>query len=390
MHLFLTLLFLLVNAFQVSSTILENGQPRLDPYPGQAPNISLDKSWKSYGPEASEIAYKGRWDSKYVSWWSIPGIKLGFTGDKLALSFGAQTSPGVLVAYRIGGLDWSFSNVTANATYQFVGPGTEFDHIHANSTKAFELRGQYATYEGLSSWGYNFAAGLGDVEYTITAYPGICLVDQQCYGGSARGMTHQWTYASDVGNRAKASYGTHPEKWDFSAHRPADLVVINLGTNDHRDPNNLPGKTFAASYIGLIETVHKTWPEAQVVLMSLWGNFTTTTPISPGENEYKADLQSEYDYAYTYIQHPTYVSEIKAVYEHFRGKGDDYVHYFDTTGILQHNDLAPPDHPTDVGHLKIASHLMQWAKIVLGWELGATGAEVQHDTEYWNNEDRYK
>ncbi|KAI9044492.1 SGNH/GDSL hydrolase family protein [Aspergillus affinis] len=334
MHLFSTLLFLLIHAFQVSSIILENGQPRLDPYPGQALNISLDESWKSYGPEASEIAYKGRWDSKYVSWWSIPGLKFGFTGDKLALSFGAQTSPGVLVAYRIGGLDWSFSNVTANATYQFVGPGTKFNHIHANSTKAFELR--------------------------------------------------------DVGDRATASYGTHPEKWNFNAHRPADLVVINLGTNDHRDPNNLPGETFATSYIDLIEAVHKTWPKAQVVLMSLWGNFTTTTPTTPGENEYKSDLQSEYDYAYTYIQHPTYVSEIKAVYEHFHGKGDDYVHYFDTTGILQHNDLAPPDHPTDVGHLKISSHLMRWTKIMLGWELGAKGPEVQHDTEYWNNEDRYK
>lgn len=80
-------------------------------------------------------------------------------------------------------------------------------------------------------------------------------------------QTHQWKYASDVGDRANATYGTHPEKWDFTAHKPADLVVINLGTNDHRDPNNLPGETFAASYVDLIETVHETWPAADVVLM---------------------------------------------------------------------------------------------------------------------------
>ena len=66
------------------------------------------------------------------------------------------------------------------------------------------------------------------------------------------------------------------------------------------------------------------------------------------------------------------------------------MHYFDTKGILQHNDIAPRDHPTDVGHLKIASHLLQWVKIKLGWELGATGPEVQHDTLYWNNEEAYK
>jgi hypothetical protein len=57
--------------------------------------------------------------------------------------------------------------------------------------------GDYATYEGLSSWAYDFAAGLGNVEYSITvrslphmlptmltgkAYPGICLHDQNCWG----------------------------------------------------------------------------------------------------------------------------------------------------------------------------------------------------------------
>lgn len=67
MHLLPTLTFLLVYAIQAFATILENGNPRVDPYPGQAPNISLDDSWRSYGPNASEIAYKGRWDSNYVS-----------------------------------------------------------------------------------------------------------------------------------------------------------------------------------------------------------------------------------------------------------------------------------------------------------------------------------
>lgn len=50
-----------------SATILDNGQPRRDPYPGQAQRIDLDESWRRYGADAPEIAYKGRWDSKHIS-----------------------------------------------------------------------------------------------------------------------------------------------------------------------------------------------------------------------------------------------------------------------------------------------------------------------------------
>ena len=49
------------------ATILQNGQPREDPYPGQAPLITLDHTWKSYPADAPEIAYKGRWDSHHIS-----------------------------------------------------------------------------------------------------------------------------------------------------------------------------------------------------------------------------------------------------------------------------------------------------------------------------------
>ncbi|KAF7623790.1 hypothetical protein AFLA_007513 [Aspergillus flavus NRRL3357] len=228
--------------------------------------------------------------------------------------------------------------------------------------------GQYATYEGLASWGFNFAAGLGNAEYTITAYPGICLVDKQCYGGDARGMTYQWSRASDVGDRANAAFGDKPEAWNFTAHRVADLVIINLGTNDARTVNNVPSDDYYQSYVKMVENVHGVWPDAQIVLMSLWGNF-----IKSGS---------------TWVQETIYESEVQKVYQHFEKNG--YVHYFDTKGILQHNDISPGGHPTDFGHLKIASHLMQWTKIKLGWEFGATGPEVQHDTTYWNNQDSYK
>lgn len=58
----------------VSATILQNGQVREDPYPGQAANITLDASWRTYDASADEIAYKGRWDSKHISCTTLPVI----------------------------------------------------------------------------------------------------------------------------------------------------------------------------------------------------------------------------------------------------------------------------------------------------------------------------
>jgi len=52
-----------------------------------------------------------------------------------------------------------------------------------------------------------------------------------------------------------------------------------------------------------------------------------------------------------------------------------FVHLFNTTGIMQHNDIGPQWHPTDVGAIKVASHLLQFIKMTFGWELQATGPE---------------
>lgn len=53
--------------FHVAATILQNGQVKDNPYPGQAVPIALDDSWTNYPANAPEIAYKGRWDSSKIS-----------------------------------------------------------------------------------------------------------------------------------------------------------------------------------------------------------------------------------------------------------------------------------------------------------------------------------
>lgn len=111
----------------------------------------------------------------------------------MAISFGNLTTDGVLVGYRIGGLDWTFTNITAGATHLLVRPeypgaaltgpinpwtfelrvtnwayGIQIDAVHvAPGEKLIKIpdfgrrievigdslaSGMYTSYEGLSSW----------------------------------------------------------------------------------------------------------------------------------------------------------------------------------------------------------------------------------------------
>ncbi|KAF9889035.1 hypothetical protein FE257_008012 [Aspergillus nanangensis] len=327
-----------------AATILENGQPRLDPYPGQAQLLSpvgnSSAEWKTYQPGSKEISYKGRWDDQHISWWSAPGVKFAFTGQKLALSFGQYTDKGVLVAYRIAGQDWQFANVTANDTYQFVGPETTGVNLtEATKQKTFEMRVQLA---GVS-------VARDSAIFNIPEYEKMVEIIGD----------------SDTSWRASQIHGDNPPKWNFKAQKPADMVVINIGTNDNNPANNVSSTDYYNDYVKLVDNIHKTWPRAQI---SLWGGFGA--------------------YEDTYVQGPLFVDEIKNVYNHFKKRGN-FIHYFDTTGILQHNDIAPQWHPTDVGHVKVASHFLQWVKIKFGWSFAATGPEVQHGTLYWNDQQSY-
>ena len=129
-------------------------------------------------------------------------------------------------------------------------------------------------------------AGLGDTEFSVTAYPGICAADQNCWG-NPRGQSHQWFYTSDTSSRASVLYGgestpresvysealwTHseteePEPWDFSKRPAADAVVINIGTNDNNVANNVSTEAYIDGLTKIIQGVHGKWPNAQVVVM---------------------------------------------------------------------------------------------------------------------------
>lgn len=77
-----------------------------------------------------------------------PGLKFGFEGQNVGISFGNLTSDGVLIAYRIAGLDWQLTNITAGATHHLVSPTTP----GLNSTQPWQLP---LTFElRVTNWGY--------------------------------------------------------------------------------------------------------------------------------------------------------------------------------------------------------------------------------------------
>ncbi len=54
---------------RVSATIVQNGQARVTNFPDTRIDASA-YSFTDYPADANEISYKGRWDSKHLSWWS--------------------------------------------------------------------------------------------------------------------------------------------------------------------------------------------------------------------------------------------------------------------------------------------------------------------------------
>ncbi|KAK0612917.1 Lipase, GDSL-like protein [Bombardia bombarda] len=417
---------------KTSATILQNGQVRATDFPNTRVDLSTSK-FKTYPANATEISYQGRWDSKHVSWWSAPGIKFGYTGQTVAISFGNLTSDGVLVGYRIGGLDWMFTNVTAGGTHLLVSPatpgsaltapinpwtfelrvtnwayGVQIDSVHvAPGEKLVKLpdfgrrievigdslaSGMYTSYEGLSSWAYGLGAGLGNTDYSITAYPGICAADQDCWG-NPRGQAHQWFYTSDTSYRASVMYGDNPEPWDFSKRPAADIVVINIGTNDQNAANNVSTPVYIDALTKIIQGVHGKWPEAQVVVMSLWLGFyqsgNSYLPNAPQGFVKEVYEMCKWFNSDDYLRNPTVYDGVKKKTSKTDKSAKPFVHYFNTTGIMQHNDIGPQWHPTDVGAIKVASHLQQFIRMTFGWELYATGPEVFHETLYWNDQANY-
>ncbi|KAL2131611.1 hypothetical protein VTI74DRAFT_4795 [Chaetomium olivicolor] len=205
-------------------------------------------------------------------------------------------------------------------------------------------------------------------------------------------------------------YGDKPEPWDFSKRTAADLVVIHIGTNDNNQENNVSTEVYIDGLTKIIQEFMEIGQRPKSLLCSLSGSAFTSTAtatspaplvdgstrfISWSSGEYAS--QSKHVSAKTtsrlnsdaYLRNPVvYDGDTKKTFKTGK-RAEPFVHYFNTTGIMQHNDIAPQWHPTDVGAIKVASHLQQFIRMKFDWDFCATGPEVLHETLYWNDEPAY-
>lgn len=85
----------------VSSTILQNGQVRITSYPNTVIDPTRYK-WKTYPQSAHEISYKGRWDSKFISWWSwVVASAFPLHGDFFLLELNQLNEVGDALVFRL-------------------------------------------------------------------------------------------------------------------------------------------------------------------------------------------------------------------------------------------------------------------------------------------------
>ncbi|KAG9680037.1 hypothetical protein KCU87_g208, partial [Aureobasidium melanogenum] len=199
--------------------------------------LSAQHSFTALGPLP-------RWcGSEYVLW---------------AISFGPYISQGVLIAHKGLRLSSFESRIMLMVSRLLASISAKTPNLSRSQT--FRRRLSYA-------WG--LAEGLGSVEFDTTAYPGICLVDQNCWG-NAHGQTYQWFRTPDTSSRAEVIYGDNPPLWDFAHHQRSDIVIINLGTNDNNTHNNVtssPQVSESSDYIDLlvewIQPTQRYRPEVQ-------------------------------------------------------------------------------------------------------------------------------
>jgi len=127
--------------------------------------------------------------------------------------------------------------------------------------------------EGTSAWDVldrGFSSQNGG-HYT---YPGICsrLLDARYHNISmgGAGLTDlSWNLRNYYDRVHMGDSPNHANQWDFSAYRP-DVVVINLGANDHyAGVSQAAMKKAWKDFIR--EDIRTHHPDAHVVLMNAWG-----------------------------------------------------------------------------------------------------------------------
>jgi lysophospholipase L1-like esterase len=307
-------------------------------------------------PSDPDIAFVGRWNrssAEAVPNWAGVYLRVGFTGTTVKLrqrgtvDLWASIDGGDFVAHpNVSGTvnltptPLRAGNHTLTVSYRQVAGSYHGDAVFTGLTldpgaqtsppparqRLVEFVGDSitagATSSKLAVTDYAFVVGerLG-VEHTQIAIGGMCLAETAdgCWG-------HERRYRLTSGT-------TGTPEWDFSRYA-ADVVVVNLGTNDKS--HGVSGPDFQAKYVSFLQEIRARYPRATVLALR------------------------------TFIGR--YATETQAAVQTRNAAGDGNVHYVDTTGWLPASGLSDSVHPNDAGHRAIADRLAP----VLAAHLGST------------------
>jgi lysophospholipase L1-like esterase len=304
-------------------------------------------------PTDPNIRYFGRWNyanpAAYVSEWAGAYVVVGFTGRTIklrqrnAIDFYVSIDGGPDVSYvnRSGTVDLTptplaSGNHTMRVSYRPIAgsyrgdavfQGVVLDAGATTFAPAVPSRivefvgdsitvGQLSSMQALTAYGWLVGERLG-LGHTQIAVGGACLVSAAdgCIGMSDRFLR--------TGLQADAS------NWDFSRYR-ADVVVINLGTNDVG--HSVTGPQFQSAYVTLLRRAREKYPNATVLAMQTFRK--------------------------------RFIPETQAAVQ---AVNDPKIRFVDTTGwIVEATDTTDNVHPNDQGHRKIADRLAPLVSAGLG------------------------
>ncbi|NUT05979.1 MAG: carbohydrate-binding protein [Hamadaea sp.] len=297
-------------------------------------------------PTDQNIRFAGRWDTRnsaaYVPGWAGAYLKTGFTGTTVKLKqrntidlyYSIDGRPDIYLQNVQGTVNLtpaplSAGNHTLRVSYRVVAGSYRGDAVFqglvldpgASTLPAEPARGMVefvgdsitvgttTSKNALTAYGWLVGEQLG-LDHMQVAQGGACLVSAAdgCVGLDRRFV--------------KVSAADGAVDHDFSRYQ-ADVVVINLGTNDVG--HSVSTTQFQSAYIGLLQTIRSKYPRAAILALKTFRG--------------------------------RYVPQTQAAVQSVNNAGDGNVFFVDTDGWVPPDGLSDSVHPNDLGHRAIAAKL---------------------------------
>lgn len=194
----------------------------------------------------------------------------------------------------------------------------------ANQNEKFSFK----TENAWLAWGAVTARVL-EAEFSCAAISGIWLMDN----GKSKPLPALWRNTMPF---------TTPKPWDFSTWQ-ADVVVVNLGTNDRNgQPKGeaIPAPAWHDAYVAFIDDIRKAYPKAHIFLC-----------IGSMGHGYKDEI-------------PGYNAKLA---EEYAAKGDKKVHAVAIANQDAKNGIGASWHPSVKTHQLMSDQIAAAIRKELGW-----------------------